>query len=63
MTSLNLLSRLVTKRPERQLRCSFCGKPEDQVRRMVAGPGVYICDACVQLCAKVIEESDAPTQA
>ena len=30
------------------VKCSFCGKPQDQVRRIVAGPGVYICDECVQ---------------
>ena len=34
----------------RQLTCSFCGKPQDQVRRLVAGPGVYICDECIALC-------------
>ena len=32
------------------LRCSFCGKPQDQVKKLVEGPGVYICDACVDLC-------------
>ena len=41
--------------------CSFCGKPQDQVRRLVAGPGVFICDECVELCREIIEEdySDA----
>jgi ribosomal protein L37AE/L43A len=39
-------------------RCSFCGKAEDKVRRLVAGPGVFICDQCVQLCNEVLE-SDA----
>ena len=34
----------------RQLRCSFCGKPQSQVKRLVAGPGVYICDECVEMC-------------
>ena len=41
--------------------CSFCGKPQEQVRRLVAGPGVFICDECVELCREIIEEdySDA----
>ena len=39
-----------------QLRCSFCGKPEDQVKRLVAGPGVYICNECVHLCFDIFEE-------
>ncbi len=39
-----------------QLKCSFCGKYQDQVRRLVAGPGVYICDECVELCNDIIEE-------
>lgn len=34
---------------ERELCCSFCGKPQSQARRLIAGPGVYICDECVQL--------------
>ncbi|WP_042364051.1 ClpX C4-type zinc finger protein [Streptacidiphilus neutrinimicus] len=36
-------------------RCSFCGKPNPAVRRLVAGPGVYICDACVTLAASVVD--------
>jgi ATP-dependent Clp protease ATP-binding subunit ClpX len=39
-----------------QLKCSFCGKPQEQVRKLVAGPGVYICDECIELCAEIIEE-------
>jgi ATP-dependent Clp protease ATP-binding subunit ClpX len=39
-----------------QLKCSFCGKYQEQVRRLVAGPGVYICDECVELCNEIIEE-------
>lgn len=39
-----------------QLKCSFCGKYQDQVKRLVAGPGVYICDECVELCNDIIEE-------
>ncbi|GAV26369.1 ATP-dependent Clp protease ATP-binding subunit ClpX [Carboxydothermus islandicus] len=39
-----------------QLKCSFCGKHQDQVRKLVAGPGVYICDECIELCNEIIEE-------
>lgn len=39
-----------------QLKCSFCGKPQDQVKKLVAGPGVYICDECIELCNEIIEE-------
>lgn len=42
----------------RLLRCSFCGKGKDKVRRLVAGPGVFICNQCVQLCSDVLQ-SDA----
>jgi len=38
------------------LKCSFCGKSQDQVRRLIAGPGVYICDECIELCSKIIAE-------
>ncbi|MDK8277729.1 ATP-dependent Clp protease ATP-binding subunit ClpX [Peptostreptococcus anaerobius] len=41
---------------EKQFRCSFCGKTQDQVKRIIAGPGVYICDECVGLCSEIIEE-------
>jgi len=40
----------------KQLKCSFCGKPQDQVRRLIAGPGVYICDECIELCQDIIIE-------
>ncbi len=45
----------------KQLRCSFCGKPQDQVRRLVAGPNVYICDECIELCQEIISEEFAQT--
>ena len=38
------------------LKCSFCGKSQDQVRKLVAGPGVYICDECIELCTEIVEE-------
>ena len=41
---------------KRQLKCSFCGKTQDQVRRLIAGPNVYICDECVELCDEIIQE-------
>lgn len=41
---------------KKQLKCSFCGKSQEQVRRLVAGPGVYICDECIELCAEIIDE-------
>ncbi len=48
---------------QKQLKCSFCGKAQEQVRRLVAGPGVYICNECIELCKEIIEEDyqDAST--
>ena len=40
----------------KQLRCSFCGKPQSQVARLVAGPGVYICDECIAICQDILKE-------
>ena len=45
----------------KQLRCSFCNKTQDQVRKLIAGPNVYICDECIDLCSEIIEEEfDSP---
>lgn len=41
---------------KKTVRCSFCGKPQENVRRIIAGPGVYICDECIGLCSNIIEE-------
>ena len=41
---------------KKQLKCSFCGKSQEQVKRLIAGPGVYICDECIELCSEIIEE-------
>ena len=41
---------------KKQLKCSFCGKNQDQVRRLIAGPGVYICDECIELCSEIIAD-------
>ena len=47
----------------KQLRCSFCGKPQNQVNRLVAGPGVYICDECVNVCLDILKQNyDEPGQ-
>lgn len=39
-----------------RVRCSFCGKTQDQVRKLIAGPGVCICNECIELCAEIVEE-------
>lgn len=51
-------------RKSRGFRCSFCGKEQEQVRRLVAGPNVYICDECVALCNEIIaaERPDAAAE-
>ena len=41
---------------KKTVRCSFCGKAQENVKRIIAGPGVYICDECVGLCSNIIEE-------
>ena len=38
------------------LKCSFCGKTQKQVKKLIAGPGVYICDECIELCNEIIED-------
>ena len=42
-----------------RLLCSFCGKPQHQVRKLIAGPGVYICDECIELCNDIVDEGQA----
>jgi ATP-dependent Clp protease ATP-binding subunit ClpX len=44
------------------LKCSFCGKSQKQVKKLIAGPGVYICDECIELCNEIIEEELADTE-
>jgi hypothetical protein len=51
--------RQMTPVEEVATRCSFCGKPYDEAAKVVAGPGVYICDACVELCQQIIASSPA----
>ena len=45
------------------LKCSFCGKSQDQVRKLIAGPGVYICDECIDLCNEILDEELLENQA
>ena len=51
---------------DKLLYCSFCGKSQHEVRKLIAGPSVFICDECVELCNDIIqeeiEESSSPTQ-
>ena len=46
----------MSKNPEQPIRCSFCGKRETQVTRLIAGPGVYICSDCVQACSELLHD-------
>lgn len=43
------------KNEETQIKCSFCGKTQDEVNRLIAGPGVYICDECIEVCFEILE--------
>jgi len=43
------------------LACSFCGTRADEVERLIAGPGIYICDRCVTLCNRILAEAPPPT--
>ena len=43
---------------EKELCCSFCGKPQSQVRRLIAGPGVFICDSCIELCSSILADEN-----
>ena len=45
---------------KKMMRCSFCGKPQDRVARLIAGPGVCICNECVEICRAVLEDEDIP---
>ena len=46
----------MSKHDENRLKCSFCGKSQDQVKKLIAGPDVYICDECVDLCNEILDE-------
>ena len=40
----------------KNVKCSFCGKPQESVKKIIAGPGVYICDECINVCQEIIED-------
>jgi ATP-dependent Clp protease ATP-binding subunit ClpX len=44
----------MSKKDSQLLQCSFCGKPQDQVQKLIAGPGIYICDECIHLCNEIL---------
>lgn len=46
----------MSKVNEKQIKCSFCGKSQEQVRRLIAGPDIYICDECIELCHNIVDE-------
>ena len=52
------------KNEDKQIRCSFCGKTQDEVNRLIAGPGVYICDECIEVCFEILDGDfdDMPSQ-
>ena len=49
-------------RRQEKMSCSFCGKRHDEVRKLIAGPGVFICDECVTLCDDIINETAPKTE-
>ena len=51
---------MATSDGNKTIRCSFCGKPQSQVNRLIAGNGSYICDECVRLCMGIIDEDYDP---
>lgn len=52
----------MAKRDDARLKCSFCGKTQDQVKKLIAGPEVYICDECVDLCNEILDEEFLETK-
>ena len=51
----------MSKKEKSALHCSFCGKGQKEVKKLIAGPGVYICDECIDLCTDIISEEQAKT--
>ena len=51
---------MVKNDDRRSIRCSFCGKPQALVNRLIAGNGSYICDECVRMCMSIVEDTPAP---
>src|ERR1700742_3000553 len=56
-----LLSMSQFRRPEELLTCSFCGKSQNDVRKLIAGPGVYVCNECIDICNEIINDDDQTT--
>jgi hypothetical protein len=48
----------MVKETDNRLKCSFCGKKQSQVKKLIAGPGVYVCDECVSLCNEILDEEE-----
>ena len=48
------------ERREKNIRCSFCQKTQNQVEKIIAGPGVYICDECIELCQHILDNEELP---
>src|SRR5437868_15532579 len=46
------------RRPEEILRCSFCGKSQNEVKKLIAGPSVYICNECIDICNEIINDDE-----
>src|SRR5215218_10239112 len=49
------------RRPEELLTCSFCGKSQNDVRKLIAGPGVYVCNECIDICNEIINDDEQTT--
>lgn len=49
----------IPKMPDKEIRCSFCGKGENEVAKIIAGPYVYVCDECVEICHEIVVEDRA----
>jgi len=62
MTVIPWLTKENPMAPKRLLRCSFCGKAQTEVKKLIAGPGVYICDGCVGLCQDIVAKSPAKVE-
>jgi len=56
MMAMGRIAEIARKGMKRRLRCSFCGRSEDEVARLVAGASAYICDGCVIKCVAVLDE-------
>src|SRR6185503_3377104 len=46
------------RRPEEILRCSFCGKSQNEVKKLIAGPNVYVCNECIDICNEIINDDE-----